>query len=284
MARYVIDLKGRSWKGIEIACLVSNATADVSSFQENVLIPLRFLVSATALVVTLNSGVASAAPTIFFGENQNAGGSSVSGAPVTARNAFLAGLTSNVRNEGFESFVNNPVAPLDLTFTGSGGSSLGAKLTGAGAVFDTPAGGRFNTTPGGSHLFEVTGTFVIEFGTPISAFGFYGTDIGDFNGQLTIALTDASDAVTNVTVGNTVLGANGALLFWGFIDPTTAYKTITFGNTATGVDEFGFDDMVIGDRGQVAPPQPAPEPGSVALVGASLLALIAARRRNRQRF
>lgn len=136
MARYVIDLKGRSWKGIEIACLVSNATADVSSFQENVLIPLRFLVSATALVVTLNSGVASAAPTIFFGENQNAGGSSVSGAPVTARNAFLAGLTSNVRNEGFESFVNNPVAPLDLTFTGSGGSSLGAKLTGAGAVFD----------------------------------------------------------------------------------------------------------------------------------------------------
>ena len=69
----------------------------------------------------------------------------------------------------------------------------------------------------------------------------------------------------------------GSLLFWGFIDTTTAYTKIAFGNTNAGTDFFGFDDMTIGDRQQIR----VPEPASLALVGLSLLALTATRRRRR---
>jgi hypothetical protein len=219
-----------------------------------------------------------AAPVIYFGENL-APANAVSGAPVTARNSFLSSLVG-VASEGFESFNDATGAPLNLSFTGSGGM-LSAQLAGGGAIETSAQGipdGRFNTTTGGDKFWEASSaSFSISFGTAISAFGFYGTDIGDFNGQVRLMLIDVNDVQTELLVPHTQNGNSGSLLFFGFIDAANSYKSITFSNTGSGGDFLGFDDMVIGDQRQVNPG--IPEPGSLALVGLSLVGLALGGRR-----
>lgn len=239
-----------------------------------------------ALLICASSSQATL--TIFTGENQTPG-EMVSGAPLTARNAFLSNLTG-VGTETFESQAVGAEGPLALTFPGSGSTTLGAALIGDGVVFPTPStAGRFNTTgatagPTPGQWWSVEGNFYLVFDQAISAFGFYGTDIGDFNGQLLIKLTDTNDVVTELEVPHTINGADGSLLFWGFIDTSNSYKRIDFGNTAQGVDFFGFDDMTIGDARQInPPPNPTPEPGMLALLGVAGLAASMARRRRDRR-
>jgi PEP-CTERM motif len=226
-------------------------------------------------ILALAAFSASAAPTVFFGENQNPA-NAVSGAPLTAQSSFLSNL-SGVGTEVF-SQASGSGSPLAVAFPGSSGN-ITATLTGQGAVSSNVGAGRFNTSSVSSGWWEVSGIFNITFDTAISAFGFYGTDVGDFNGQLTIALTDVNDIVTNYVVNNTINGNNGSLLFWGFIDAGNSYKRVAFGNTASGVDFFGFDDMVIGDARQITNPGEVPEPTSIALLGLGLLGVVAARKR-----
>ena len=56
----------------------------------------------------------------------------------------------------------------------------------------------------------------IDFDTAVAAFGFYGVDIGDFSGQVTVTTVNGGTNVYNV--GNTVNGPGGSVLFWGVID------------------------------------------------------------------
>lgn len=215
-----------------------------------------------------------AAPVTFFGENQSPGGT-VSGDPVTARTAFLAALSGGVGTEDFEGFADGTIAPINLIFPGTTGN-ITATLTGSGDIENSPNSGRFATS--GSNYYETNANFQISFSSPIAAFGFFATDIGDFSGQMSLVLTNGG--TVPIVIPHTVNGNNGSLLYFGFVDTANTYTAINF-STSTGNDFFGFDDMTIGDAQQVVvvPPVVPVNPQNIPVFGplgllASLLGLL----------
>ena len=238
---------------------------------------MKFTRIVSILCFFVAASMAHAAQVVYYGENLTPGGT-VSGAPAAARSAFI-GLLSGVVNEDFEGFAVGDLAPLPLSFAGS-------TLSGSGAVENVTTNGLFNTTSGGSQWWAAASAFNIAFSTPIGAFGFYGTDIGDFGGKLILTLTDISDVVTTLTVPHLIdIGQDGALLFFGFIDSSNAYKSIAFGNTGNNLDFFGFDDMVFGNpvQGCVTNCGTVSEPDMLALLVSGLAGLALTRRRQQAR-
>lgn len=132
-----------------------------------------------------------------------------------------------------------------------------------GIIVDVPDGlGRFNTTPGGSqylgNMLTTDGTSSdpmaltrFEFSPAISVFGMYLTDIGDFNGEISVRIT-ASDLTTETYVLSTGNETDGYLTFIGFIDASKTYTKIEFICTAGGAEGFGIDDVVVGSSSMIA--------------------------------
>jgi hypothetical protein len=243
---------------------------------------LRLLI---ALVFLLSlSSVASAAPSIFFGEDLNNSESvRLSSTPNSsaAETQFKSNLVG-VGTETFESFSNGTGTPLTLNFSGAGT----ATLAGTGAISSVTSGtngyGRYPIS--GNNYWEVTagGTgaasaFTINFSQAIAAFGFYGVDIGDFGGQLVLTLQNGT--THTYTVPNT-LGSGGStggsVLYWGIIDTVDTFKSIAFYQSTTD-DTFAFDNMTIGAVEQVVP---TPEPMTMILLGLGMLGLAGLRKRN----
>jgi len=232
------------------------------------------------LVIGLGTAgsVANAVPTIYFAEDTSTTQSVVGTASEAARSNFLSTL-SGVGNEDFESFAAGTTSPA-LTFPGSYGS-ITASMTGSTCVDDVASSGCGFNNPGrwatsGDQFWETDsgGTFGISFSSAISAFGFYGTDIGDFSNRLIISLTDISGTVSDFTVNHSLGLGNydNALLFWGFQDLGNSYTSIAFSNSGYGGDVFAFDDMVIGDNEQICRENcnELPEPGTLLLIGLGL--------------
>lgn len=238
----------------------------------------RSILSAIGMTALIGIGGAQAAPVIFFGEDL-AVGSTVGPNSNAARVSFLGSLTG-VGNQDFESFASGTGTPINVSFPGSVGS-ISAALTSTGGVSvdSAPNAGRFATS--GTNYLEVASgsAFTLTFGTAISAFGFFGTDIGDFvPSNMVMTLTDINSVSTQQIVGHSIgSGGNNNSLFWGFTDTTNSYTSITFSNPGGG-DIFGFDDFVIGDQQQIVA---MTEPGMIAVFGLGLLGLGIARRKRR---
>ncbi len=241
---------------------------------------------AVSAGILLSSAVV-AAPITYFGEDLSPGGSvPVGGNAATAQADFLSNLTG-VGIEDFESVAaGTSLDPgFSVSFPGSTGSITGSlSATGSsnpGGVCGASTGsvgsigcgfGRFATS-GDQYLHTTSSSFELSFSSAISAFGFYGIDIGDFSGQIELELSGGG--MTTLALDE-IVGANGNLVFFGFIDQVDTYTTIRFTNSGSGSDVFGFDDLIIGDIGQVVS---APEPGGLALMSIALFGLFLSRKK-----
>jgi len=157
----------------------------------------------TLLVLSFLIGVSAAAPTIYFGEDANQGDPYYERLVThpnadNARNNFMAQL-NGVETENLEDFASGALAPLTADF----GAAGKATLTGDGYIVSLASGtngiGQYPIS--GKNFWEAytsSNSFSLHFEKSQVAFGFYGIDIGDINGQLTVTYADGSSQTLTV--------------------------------------------------------------------------------------
>lgn len=203
-----------------------------------------------------------------------------------ARDRFLSNL-ADVQTEDFENF--NPGCNKDLSINLQ--NSAIVALQGRGCIFNHPTGtngvGRYPIS--GNQYWETENNFSITFPQPITALGFYGVDIGDFFGELTLTLQTLS-AATTLTIPNqlncldsSVSCMDGSVIYYGAIaqTPSEAFTSVIFTNIGQAGDFFEIDNLSIGWLNQVQPKaksqlkqiQPLAEPVAIPepISGLSLL-------------
>jgi hypothetical protein len=244
------------------------------------------LATLLAVAATLSAGNAQAYQ-VFFGEDLNNSATVPLSSVPNSSNAetqFMSHL-SGVGTEDFEGQTTDFTAPLILNFGAAGTATLSGSSGIVAAVTPgtTNGVGRYSIpSASSSKYWDVTagasGTFTITFANSIAALGFYGIDIGDGGGQLTLALSNGDLPNVNHTKGN----SDGSVLFYGLIAQGSAeeFTSISFTSTIpggqTGIDVFGFDKFTIGTQQQVIP-----EPATLALFGLGLAGLAASRSRKK---
>jgi len=231
------------------------------------------IILGVAASVALSTGSVLAIDASFFGQDlgNGDGNANITAWPnaAAAQAQFLANLVG-VGTETFESFADNAPAPFTLTFPGAGTATLNG--TGSDTLIQTTEQASFGRFPiSGTKYVETSSGFNIRFGSPVAAFGFYGVDVGDFNGDLTLTFVDGTTRTFDLTQ---VMGTpGGSVMYFGYINSGNPFTGVTFSNSQGGTDYFGFDDMTIGSVEQVVS---APDSGNtLGLTGLALLSLMA---------
>lgn len=252
------------------------------------------LVAALSLVATLGFAGNAQAYQTFFGEDLNSSSSTpLSLIPnSSAAEASFLSFLSGVGTETFESQSTGAGVPLVLTFPGAGNATLsgGNGVVAAVTPGTTNGFGRYSVPSATSSKFWSveaggSGNFTITFSAPIAALGFYGVDIGDFGGQLTLGVNSNVLTVAN-TIG-TGGSTDGSVLFYGLIAGVgEEFSSVVFNTTTGSGDVFAFDNFTVGSREQVCEPgtpgcgnSSVPEPATLALFGLALAGLGVARKR-----
>ena len=264
---------------------------------------VKFKLLSTAVAAGLLglSGTASAYMA-YFGEDLNHSASvALTATPnSSAQEAAFKALLSGVGTENFEGQTVGASTPLALSFPGTGSTTVTATLSGGGGTVaavtsgSTNGAGRYSVPSSGStRYWEVnagttSGNFEITFSEAIAAFGFYGVDIGDFGGRVSLEFFNGATSVGTQAVAHTVGSGgstDGSVLFFGAIASGAAeeFTSVKFSTTYGSGDIFAFDNFTIGTRAQVIDPDPSPTPipGTLLLAGLGLAGLGAMRRRVR---
>jgi hypothetical protein len=247
----------------------------------------------TFLLAACLPAMATATTFTFFGEDLTTSQMvDPNGAPALERQAFLDRLVG-VGNESFEAFALGAQPPLALQFPGTS-VSIDVDLTSdvnSGTIKNELTEGRFPTS--GTQFFE-SRQFEVVFSHPVSAFGFYATDAGDYGAGLQLAFLNGNTLSFSVDVPLTkgvLESTDAALIFFGLISLDAPFTRVQFLNVPDATqplspfDAFGFDDFVIADREQILPETPGPggvpEPAGLGLltVGGLLLGVVKRRKR-----
>lgn len=231
---------------------------------------MSFRLSSLIVASLLWASPALAAPVVFFGEDVNTAGDPAQ-PPLTqsnaARDTFFAHLTG-AATESFESFPTGEEAVLEIAFSGAGTATvLGGMVTDGENI-----AGRYPAS--GLKYLDAESPIRMTFSSPIAAFGFYATDVGDFGGQLSLQLTALSGEVINFVVpASTGIDGSttGSILYFGFYDLANTYSSVFFDNGDYS-DIIGIDDFTIAGPGALGP-SPIPEPAvwSLMIVGFGLI-------------
>lgn len=234
----------------------------------------RFAVAATVVATSISGANAY---TTYSGIDQS---SAVFTNSEAAQASFLGSLIG-VGTENFEGIALGTVAPIALTFPGAGT----ATLTGSAEVMNIGMTCCGRHAHSGTQFIQTDSTnFTVGFSAPVAAFGFFGSDIGEFGGDLWLELTKVGGGLVQIDVPDVHLlnFVDASNLFFGLIagNADEQFTNVRFFDSVEeSGDVFGFDDMTVGSLGQVCTSCNVPEPGSLALAGLALAGLAGIRRR-----
>ncbi len=231
-----------------------------------------------------------------------------------AYDAFAGSTAPSVN--GFESLASG-VSQASIVFTGPNGEVSATLSGGNGKVqVNQPAGqafnGRYSVGPDaeqpGTKFWEVEAneeetTFELSFSRKVEAFGFFGVDIGDFNGSLFLDFLGATGDVlftvdTQAELGGALPGG-GSVLYLGVkaTEASLYFEGVRFRTGASILaqslqssgnaddpgqslsDLFGFDSFSVVAAPGTQPPNGVPAPGTALLLGSALAGLALMRRR-----